>query len=69
MVNMSKLRVLKRYYVDEEETSYQGIYIFCLDLNWFKFNLFTDCGHWFLYIVFGERWVRFSSAGFISKLK
>lgn len=60
-----KLTVAEKYYTDTASQSYQGTYIFMLDINKFRFSWFTDCGEWFIYIHIGSKWWRFSSCGFI----
>lgn len=58
-----KLSIMEKYYTSND--SYQGLLILILVTRLFKFRWFTDCGEWFIYIEFGKRWVRFSSAGFM----
>ena len=43
----------------------QGIYILYFKIFNFKFDWFTDCGSWFLYLYLGKYYIRFSDAGFI----
>lgn len=57
----------KKYYTDTLN-EYQGTrFLVLISKNkGFQFRWFTDCGHWFIYIHIGQRWCRFSSAGFLT---
>lgn len=62
------MKLLKKYYDSTNE--YQGTYIFMFNFWRFKFDWFTDCGDWFIYLYWycdnNVKYVRFSSAGFMS---
>jgi hypothetical protein len=55
--------LLKKYYTSLGD--YQGFDFILFNTKYFKFNWFTDCGEWFVYIYFGKRYFRFSGAGFL----
>jgi hypothetical protein len=58
-----KVSLFKKYYTHSGQ--YQGIEIIMFETELFKFKWFTDCGEWFLYIHWFQKWIRFGSAGFI----
>ena len=41
-----------------------GTNILQLTISKLKIDWFTDCGEWFLYLYWGKKYIRFSSAGF-----
>ena len=61
------LKINEKYYTHypHEYKNYQGTHILNLVTKPFQFRWFTDCGEWFLYIHLGERWWRFSGAGYM----
>ena len=62
------MKILKKYYTDSG--NYQGINILTFKIFKLKFNWFTDCGSWFIYIYFGKNFIRLSDCGnYLGKLK
>lgn len=63
-----KFSFMKKYYFMDNKSSYQGSEILMLYTPIFQIKWFTDCGDWFVYLVFGKskKWIRFSSCGTLS---
>ena len=61
------MKFLQKYYDDGK--TYQGTHILMFNFYKLKFDWFTDCGDWFLYLYwYGKeniKYIRFSSAGFM----
>jgi len=59
-----RITLFEKYYTNEDINHPQGWYILMIICKLFKIRWFTDCGEWFLYLVLGKRYWRFSSVGF-----
>ena len=60
--------IMKKYYPCFSDIEPQGIEIIMFGTPVFKFKWFTDCGEWFIYLIFGKsgKYIRFSSVGTMS---
>ena len=64
-----KLRILERvknqWSPEPEDYDMEWQFLF-LKIGKFKIDFFSDCGELFCYIYWGEKWWRFSTAGYLN---
>ena len=59
-----KILEKEKFAITPSEYDYEW-QIFLFKLGKFKIDWFTDYGGWFIYISIGDKYVRFSSVGFM----